>query len=242
MAANNSKRVARPRKRVKRDERTSITTTVPAATGMIITRNRFPRINTLRSGSIVVTNTERLLSILTVAAAGAGTRSDLTPSNLTWLNGVAVNYSKWRWLKLHLVYVPACPTATLGSLAFAYSYDTNDAIAGITMEMVQATYKSVTTPVWGGFSGSGIMNSDTWTHPPGSVVMELDTKRLDKPWYKYATATQLVAMSAVEQDAYIPASLFRFAEGGPAVVALAGYIMAKYEIELIEPVSATLND
>lgn len=210
------------------------------ASGSVIYRPRIPRLIGSRNG-VIVANTERLFAVNTVAlGVTASSRVDLTPSNLNWLDGVARNYSKYRWINVQLYYMPSCPTNQFGQVAMGYVYDVNDGTGGNSVALTQQLYHSVSGPVWAGFDGASGLGSNTYQIPPGSMAMTLDCVKLEKRYYKYATLAQLAAMSGPEAGTYIPASVLLATDSG--VAATVGNVMMKYEVELIEPVPTVLND
>jgi hypothetical protein len=221
-------------------QRQNLRVTAPVVGGAI-TVPRVPSVAGSGRG-ILVENTERLVALNT-AAAGAVTitRNDLCPASFAWLNGVAQNYSKFRWLMCHIYYLPTCPTSSSGVVAFGLTYDTNDSVVGLTLASVQQVYNSVSGPVWAGFDGTSGLNNKSPNIPQGAMAVPLDASRMDKPWYKYATTTQLGAMSAPEQAMYVPASVLAATDSGVSVNGI-GQLMVKYRIELIEPIAASAND
>ncbi len=214
--------------------------TVPSVGGAIY-RPRVPRLIAAREG-VMVANTERFTTSVTTLAAGATTfnRVDLCPASLPWLNGVASNYSKYRWTNLQLFYIPACPTSQFGVVAMGLTYDDNDPTLGVTTALVQQLYRAVSGPVWAGYDGASALNSDSMQVPNGAMCCVLDCGKLDKPYYKYATTAQIAAMSTQEQGIYIPAQLLWATDNG--VAATVGNIVVKYTVELIEPIPSVLND
>lgn len=232
----------RPRRKTARrsgDSRMSEQVTVPSVGGAIY-RPRIPRLIGSRNG-VTIANTERFAVVATAAlGATASTRVDITPCNLPWLNGVALNYSKFRWLNLQVYYIPACPTSQFGQLAMGYVYDVNDSIAGNSVFLTQQLYHSVSGPVWAGYEGASGLGSNSYSIPRGALAMTLDTSKLEKPYYKYATLAQIGGMSGPEAGTYIPASVLIATDAG--VAATVGNLLVKYEVELIEPVPAALND
>lgn len=209
--------------------------------GGAITRPRIPRITGGRE-SIIVQNTERF-GVVPVSAAGATffTRLDLVPCNLGWLNGVAQNYSKYRWISVHLYYIPSCATSTSGTVAYGLIYDNNDSVTGTTVALVQQVNRSVSGPVWAGYEGTSGLNSDSLAVPNGAMCVVVDVARFDKPYYKFATTTQIGGLPASDSGTYIPVSVLVATDGALAAENV-GYIMAKYTIELIEPIPSKLND
>lgn len=240
--ATNTLLAGKPRRKVAKrngDRLMSELVSAPSVGGAIY-RPRVPRLLGSRNG-VMIANTERLAAIATAAlGVTASSRVDITPANLNWLNGVALNYSKFRWINVQLYYIPACPTSQFGQMAMGYVYDVNDGTGGNSVALTQQLYHSVSGPVWAGYEGASGLGSDSYAIPAGSMAMTLDCAKLEKRYYKYATLAQLGAMSGPEAGTYIPSSVLIATDSG--VEATVGNILMKYEVELIEPVPATLND
>jgi hypothetical protein len=164
------------------------------------------------------------------------------PAFFPWVNTIAGGYSKWRWIRLRFIYIPVCPTSTLGQVVLALSYDITDN-APATSAALQQVYKSVTTPVWGGFEGTALLNNiDAPTDRfPGAVALDVDTARLGYNWYRFQSSGDILAMSAPEQDVFVPGRIWHAREGGLAAPFGVGNLFAQYEIELIEPVAPAMN-
>nr|UHS72224.1 MAG: putative coat protein [Tombusviridae sp.] len=241
LIAGSSKQTKKKKKRQgKRPGNGSSYVTAPSAGG-VITRPRVPRVIGRREG-IVVDNTERIAGVgVLVGGATSIGRSDLCPATFNWLNGLAVNYSKYRWLRLQIYYIPICPTTTAGVFAMGLTYDDNDAVTGGTVALVQQMNRSVSGPVWAGYDGASGLNSTGYAIPPGSIAIDVDVDKFDKPYYKYATGAQIAAMSLVDAGIYVPSMLVISSDSGAATQSV-GLVMAKYSIELIEPVPSVLND
>lgn len=213
---------------------------VPAANGMIIRRAQVPDFRTV-GNACVVSNTE-LFATVSGAAAGVFnlTRTFLIPGFMPWVSGVSINFSKWRWVRLRLIFVPSCSTATSGTITMSLGYDNTDTTPG-GIAAAQAAYRSETFPPWGGVGGIGALNDASFTSkPPQSVIVDVDTKRLTLPWYPYTNTPQFLSLTGADRNAFNPAYL-DIGQLGVSSTAVVGSIFAKYEIELIEPISATIN-
>jgi hypothetical protein len=219
----------------------SLAITAPSAGGSIISRtNGIPAIS--QRGVVTrVCNTELLFSpFLGALGAFVFNKSSLIPANFTWLNGIATNFSKHRWVRVWFIYVPVVPTTTAGRFAMAFSYDIGDADATSVQE-IQMTANSVTTPVWGGFEGSCLLH-DTARRPdqvPGAVVVQVDTSRQDKLWYKYINLTDYGTIGLDDRNQYGPGQLWMGSSGG--VAGATGDVFVSYEIDLIEPIPGARN-
>nr|UHS72277.1 MAG: putative coat protein [Procedovirinae sp.] len=220
--------------------------TAPAGGGVII-RNpkQSPMVQTTNKG-VMICNTE-VFSITTSGTAGAFVLNAgaLIPGNATsfpWLSSIASGYAKWRWNRMRMIYIPATPTTTPGTITMAFSYDYTDA-ALTTVQQAQVMYGSVTAPVWAGWEGSSQLHS--WGNDVNAVFTDLDCTRFGSgnadTWYRYITFARFTALIDPDKNNYAPAQILIVSNGGPAVGASYGYIFCHYEIELIEPVSQTIN-
>lgn len=214
--------------------------TIPAAAGVIVRRTNVPRFLSSPTGTIVC-NTE-LYATVNGAIGGIFnlSRGFLIPGFMPWVSGVSINYSKWRWRRLRLIYIPTSSTATSGQIVLALGFDQTDTTPG-GVAATQAAFRSETTPPWGGVGGIGALNDDSFTaKPPQSVILDLDTSRLTLPWYPYTNSTNFLALSPSDRNSFSPAYV-DIAQLGLTTTGAVGSIFAKYEVELIEPISATIN-
>lgn len=223
----------------------------PAAGSVIISRGvsrrNQPRIDTVDTSTgrkIVVRNTELCHGVSTVALGGFSvTRLTVAP-NITsgWLHYVAAAFSKYRWVHCKFIYIPIVPTTTNGQVIFALGYDFTDA-AITTTENAQRAYRSITSPVWGGYDGVNAMNRYDERRGPGEVSLNLDVKRLGGPtglsFYRFTSFTNFPALSNVDKNIYAPAYLDVVTSGGTALGV--GNLFIEYIIELIEPINPSTN-
>lgn len=205
--------------------------------GVIVQRRQIPRF-IQGPRSVRVCNTEVLLNINTLAlGATSVARVLLMPNSMAWISGVAQNFSKWRWLRVRLVYVPSCSTATSGTFAMGLGYDNQDA-TGSSLTNVQAMYNSVSCPSWGGADGSGALTGNDFPPiTPTTVAMDLDVSRLSLPWYPYSSTVP----SGIDANQNVPAYVYLASTGGPAAATAIGQVFCKFEVELIEPIPVILN-
>jgi hypothetical protein len=99
----------------------------------VVARNRAPVMSYVPDG-VIVSNTEQLTGSV-INADGTGTLQKntyfLTPASTVefpWLSRIARNYSKYRWKKLCVSYVPFAPTTFQGYYSMASAYDAEDAL------------------------------------------------------------------------------------------------------------------
>lgn len=215
----------------------------PAAGTAIVRRTGLPpRISTTGS-STVICNTELLYAAVTTSTF-SNSQQALIPGNINWINGIADNYNKWRWLYLRVIYIPSCPTSTSGTVTLGMNYDTTDVQPGSNITAQQA-YKSVTGPVWAGWEGSSLLQSYGGKMVPGAIAIDVDIDRLGGPigpsYYRYVTITNYTAMTAIDKNLYSPCLVNISTNGGPTVSVAAGNVFVEYCCELIEPESQILN-
>lgn len=223
----------------------SVAITVPAAASGIL-RNPTARIKT-DGRSTTLEHCEPIQDI-SIGSALQVSRLDLIPSTFPWLNAMAQNYSKFKWHFLQLYFIPSCPTTTPGSVALGLTYDDLDTNVSstTTFNQVAVLNRSVVSPVWGGASGSAYLHRNGNAVPLDAVCVEVDTGKLDKPYYKYITQAQLgtlnqTAPGVAASGMYVPCSYVVAVSNGPSTAVFAGRIFAKYKVELLEPIPATLN-
>jgi len=212
----------------------------PVSGSVVYGRPRVPRINsTMRSTR--VSNTEQIISF-GLAASGAFNFQvfPLLPSNATWVGGISDLYSKWRWVKCDVIYIPKCPTSTSGSISMAFVYDQQDNTVTSRLQVTQC-YQSLSFPPYAGYGGASALVSGNSVSGE-CIISKLDTSRLDKPWYPTIGigAFNLLG-TAVDRNIYCPASLVIASDGGPSAATPAGDFFLKYEVEFIEPINASIN-
>lgn len=217
--------------------------TAPAAGGIILRHGNYPIFRSSGDGfSTVVCNTEPLNNVITaVGGVFATTRNQVAPFACTWLAGISTSYSKFKWRKVRIIYIPIVPTSTTGQIVMRLGYDYNDATVTSVVQ-AQIAYQSTTQPVWGGYEGSYLLNADSFPVPTsGSVYMDLDVERLEMPFYPIVTVGTFNAAAAGIQNSYSPAYVDVTTSGGPATATNIGTVFIKYEVELIEPTPAAVN-
>lgn len=211
----------------------------PAAGGMIVTRPYIPRMRSTPN-SVIVKNTELIQNVTLPAAGAFGTFNlPLIAGLPSWLTALGDLFSKYRWLRCSLVWVPQCPTSTSGLITAAIVYDWNDAAPSSSVQLSQC-YKSISFPPYAGFEGTNALHSAS-NNVPGAVTLELDTNRVEKPWYSTINNAAFAPLAANIKNIYSPAVVQVTVEGGPAAATVAGNFYIKYEIEFIEPVNPTMN-
>lgn len=185
---------------------------------------------TRASGSaLIVSHTEALEPV--VQTTTLTKRIALVPSALPWLRGVAGSYSKFRWRRLRVFYLTQVSTNNDGRVALGFNYDDEDALPE-SVSALTSLHRASFGPVWSGTQGFDSANP---FRPSDLVHCDLDASRASKPWYPYATATQLT--EAESANPYSPAYLNVGIDGATANKTV-GTLYVTYEIELIEPTVA----
>lgn len=195
-----------------------------------VTRGKIPMMNNLTNG-LIVSHSETI-STLPLTAAGVLNYFTLAliPSLFPYLNGVASNFGKYKWRKLIIRYVPACPSTTEGESALGLFYDRQDAVAA-TFVQVTSMMKAISFPPWAGFGS--IASKE--------VTIHVDCNGFDKPRYSYMTIANFTALSASDENNYCPVSLATATQGSTAGSPVGGRIWVDYIIELTDPIVPGLN-
>ena len=139
----------------------------PAASSMIVRRIGNPLFGNVGE-STPVYNVENILTV-TQGVAFTTTRVNMIPAAFPWLNGPASSFSKFRFEKIEIVYIPNCSTATAGTVVISPGYDTGDAVP-TSVQQAQQAYRSVTTPPWGGSDGCSVMSKRGFGSIPSNAV------------------------------------------------------------------------
>lgn len=211
---------------------------IPRATQMVVqptsrggvTRNTIPRSLPTLSG-LTISHCEPFATT-TLTAAGVLSYSTLAiiPSVFSYLNGIAANFAKYTWLKLHIYYVPSCPTSTQGECAMGNYYDWQDA-GGATFLQTAQMKNGISFPPWGGGPEFGA----------DAVTIDVDVKDFDKPRYNYVTVATFNALTSSDKNNYAPVNLAIATQGSTAAVSIAGRIWIGYTIRLIDPIPSGIN-
>lgn len=207
--------------------------------GGIVTRPAVPKFSSV-GDSTIVRNTEILFNVTLAAAGGFSTlNTPLQAGQPAWLAQIGDLYSKFRWRRLRIIYSPKCPTTTSGSVVMAFTYDRNDG-APVSRTQLAQSYKAINFPPYAGYDGASALNTP-FKPNPGAIYIDLDTTRMDKPWYPTISTAAFAALAIIDQNQFCPATLVLAADGGPVAATPAGDIFIQYEIEFIEPINPTMN-
>lgn len=234
-------------------------TAAPAAYGAVLSgRDTYPLV--AGTGSSMIVQNYELVHELT-AGGGAFTAGGdvLNPGlsgNFPWLSHLAQNYSKFRWISLRYIYVPACSTASAGVewLYFKYDYLDN---APASLSDVMASDTSCMGNVW-----FGQPINDTTAFSPRlpvaeNVNVDLDVDKLTRDWYYVRTGNNAnqpvtttlggvvpggltVSTNNIYDDVARPGIIY-YGNSGTAGSALNGYLFAAYTVEFCEPTTSSIN-
>jgi hypothetical protein len=195
----------------------------PASTGSIV---RNPQLRTL-----VVSHSEPFFGVaLTAAGALNFNRAAIIPAVFPYLAGIASNFSRYKWRRLRIYYVPSCPTSTQGEVALGTVDSFEDANAATFVQVATMSH-GISFPPWGGTIDRG----------PDAITLDIDCNRFEKPRYNYVATTQFNSYSNPEKDSVTPILLCLATQGSTAAVTIAGRVWISYTIELIDPIPAGVN-
>jgi len=149
----------------------------------------------------------------------------LIPANIPWLSGVATNFSKWRFKKVAFKYTATVGTTTNGMFGAGFGYDMAES-AATSFVQVAAFDQFKAGPLWG-----------SWDQ---EIVV--DTGRFSRDWYPFIGLTVFKGLTGNDQNDYCPAYLATFAGiSSLATLGATGIMWVDYEIELVDPIAATLQ-
>lgn len=157
----------------------------------------------------------------------SGNRWVVVPQLFPWLNGVASNFSRYRWLDVQFEFITASPTSQGGSIAMGAGYDVVDAEPE-SLEEVAAMSHGVLEQVW---SGAG-----------GGLSVAFDCTKWNQAFYNYIPipTTGIPAGQARSYQAYIPGVLY-FGRDTQVNGQTIGQIRAHYTICLEDPIPSRIN-
>lgn len=189
----------------------------------------------------MVCNTEEFVTVLGPSTSGAFTTAitPIIPSTCSWLGGLASSFSKFRWNRLRIFYLPAVGTSTSGRVASSLLYDAVDTTPAKMSQLI-AGYRATFGPVWAG--QSGFDSSNPFANHSDMVHLDLDCSKAGKKYYPYTSVTNYNGLSSSDKNIYSPAELLVGSEGvtlssGSSV----GSFYVTYEIELLEPIASAVN-
>nr|QUE49159.1 MAG: putative coat protein [Hubei sclerotinia RNA virus 1-WX] len=222
-----------------RQRRSGITSTVVANRAYVGSMPG-PRMRATNGGGMMVCNTESGPDVASSSTSlGFNTATvPLIPTNFTWLRGVALSFSKYRWNRLRLFYLPAVGSSTAGRVASSLIYDGAD-LTPANLAAIIAGNRSTFGPVWAG--QSGFDSSNPFANHSDMIHLDLDCSKLDKKYYPTTTLSNYNGLSSSDKNIYCPASLLVGADAIVATAAVVGSFYITYEIEFVEPVASPIN-
>lgn len=181
-----------------------------------------PRFASSTLGGCTVSHSEIIRSP-NGSTAFTGVALAMVPNNFAWLDGLAKNFSRYRWLSLRIDYVTASPTSQGGTIGMGATYDALDALPNSMAEM-NALAHSFVGPVW---------------TQPGQTMhsVSYDATRWSRPWYSYTNVSQVPNGAATTA---VPSYLL-FATQTQVNGQLVGHIVATYTMEFLDPIPARIN-
>lgn len=160
------------------------------------------------------------------------------PGLLTWLGGVSQNWSKYRWRFLRFVYIPECATTTTGHFAMGMTYDLGDGLPS-SLPQVVSLDESAVGPVWGGTDGAKLLKAVRTPATGNAIQCTVDVSKLQKSIWRWKSPTALSAMGTVAGNEFCACSL-NFINNAPT--GAIGHIYIVYDIDLLDPIPAVLQD
>jgi len=213
----------------------------PVASTVSITKS-MPQLNTVYD-STFVKNIENIATI-SCGSSYTGTNLEAAPFEFPWLLGIAMSFSKFRWISLRIFYIPECSTTTAGITHMGLQYDHNDA-APASAATFSGLAGYTAGPVWSGYQAANALSSIGVNPSAGSIYISLDVTRGQEKWYPVMTAATFTAQASPVSvaNSLSPARLVIGTTGGtPSTATPTGLLYAQYVCELIEPVTSSLND
>lgn len=172
-----------------------------------------------RTGEII-----QLLGTATTSSPFIAGATSVAPYSFLSLSTLALNFSKFRWIRMKVYYVP-CAQNVSGTVSYSFQYDCADLTPASIFESSIA---------------QGVVTQQYCATSPFSIQM--DTKNLLRKYYLVTTAATANAMTTVDRNLYVPAVLSYSVSGGAGASSVtAGYLAVDYTIELADPIAAARN-
>jgi len=199
-------------------------------------RNEPPRIEN-KSAGVRVSNSEYFADVATSAAGSTG-MFPFNPTSLNWLAGIAKSYSKYRVHKLTFSYLPQVATTQGGYVDLGTFYDTEDAGQWIATggDVLYSCPQFASGPP---YAGGAVSTANNNVHDNNWFGLEVDTEAAHRtyPWLAIDSTVPVATGNLA-----IPVSVgIRAAGPGLATNTKIGRLIASYDIEFIQPVSASVN-
>lgn len=204
--------------------------------GPVIRTGGAPKNRTYR-----IVETEALTTLTTKAAVTVNTNHLIPLSFTGFLAGIASNFSKWRWIKLRLIYIPECTDETPGTINFGLLFDAAD-LAPTTGNQMSMMSGFTTTRMSNGFAGASALDHPNMVISKEAIYVDVDCTKFAQRWYPFINTAGLASLTvASDINMYSPARLVYLRQNGPATDVAGGTIYAQYDIELASPVPTALN-
>lgn len=191
-------------------------------------------------GGMMVCNTESFGDVVSSATANQFNTATLPliPVSPTWLRSIALSFSKFRWNRVRLFYLPAVGSSTAGRTAASLIYDGGD-LSPANLAAIIAGNRATFGPVWAG--QSGFDSSNPFSNHSDMIHLDLDCSKLAKRYYPITTLTNYNGLSSSDKNIYCPASLLSGVDGVATTTTTVGSYYITYEVELLEPVASPIN-
>ncbi len=156
---------------------------------------------------------------------GSPASNPIMPASFPWLNGIAQNFSKFRFTRVTAKYTSQTGTATTGAIGLAWGYDFADGTS-TTIGQVSAFDQFRLEPLW-----------YTWDTP---IVCDL--ARFENKWYPYTKGSDFAAIALpIDQNQRAPAYLVVYNTVSNPTSGIVGNIWLEYDVELCDPKSFTID-
>jgi hypothetical protein len=139
-------------KKVKIYGQTATATYAPVGISTTIgARKRKPRIVNMNDGSVVVSHSEMIGTLVSSGTTltykvDSYVANPGKPSIFPWLSTIATNYDKYKFRKLHVCLISSQPTSTAGRIGIGFDYDSTDPTPANRIEFFSLTSHVEATP------------------------------------------------------------------------------------------------
>lgn len=212
------------------------------------------------NGRCIVQNFEQVSGVGGNASFTANV-FQINPENATtfpWLNNIAQNYQKFRFINLRFIWTPICATTTLGSVYLYIAYDYLDTTP-TTLAQVAASDTSCSGNAW---FGAAINQQSAFSRDMSTatnIFVDYDPSRVGSPWYYCRTAstqpagvvltgtatggngTLAVSGGSIIDPLALPCKLYAGVDTTNPTSGTLGYVYAAYTVEFADPIAPALN-
>lgn len=221
-----------------------------SSTRPIVARKTPPTVVPFQDG-VRVCNTEQFLgdglTLSNGTVKGLLTMNPADPTGFPWLHRIAQNYSKFRFRKLSMSYVPYVGTGTTGYIAMGSFYESEDAIkynAVGTLPNLSSQPEFTVGPL---YAGNAISSHDAAVNSANWLGIEFDCKRMSDNFTKWfyvdpASSVSLGTGNEARLNQTVPCYTgLQWNLSGATGSVLVGSIYVTYEVEFIQPTSNTVQ-